>query len=165
MELNLIRKIVWSHVRRNPGLEFDDLFQEACIACLEAEESYDPKRAGRNTYTWHVVHNRLATLIHKETTRHLREYSVDRPEPQWSAPGPEQFLIAQESWQELLHGLSPEGQAICQLTIDIEEELPVEKPKRSRGVVARALRGQGWSWAPIWAGFREVKMAFAAATK
>ncbi len=35
--LGIIRKIVWSYVHNNPGLEFDDLFAEACLAYLEAD--------------------------------------------------------------------------------------------------------------------------------
>lgn len=66
-DLNLIRKIVWSYTKTMPGLEFDDLFSEACIVYIAAEKRYDPSRGKKSTFMWHAIKNSLNLLIGKES--------------------------------------------------------------------------------------------------
>ncbi len=162
-ELNLIRKVVWSYVRTHPGLEFDDLFSEACIACIEAEILYDPARSKRSTYIYNIVQNRLNNLIHNEKIRHIRERPVDMPELEGLAGefelSPEQQLLAQERWDELLAGLSPEAMVVWGIVNEKDFYLNMDKPKLCRGLIVGALRRAGWSWGSIWNVFRELKEA------
>jgi RNA polymerase sigma factor (sigma-70 family) len=158
--LGIIRKIVWSYIHNNPGLEFDDLFAEACLAYLEASSSYNPSKGKKTTFIHHVVTNRINSLISRESTREIKEMEAGmlwlRDEP-WT---PEQQLIAQENWQRFLERLSPESQAICSLILDETDiYLPTDKPKQCRGIIMRELRSRGWGWSAIWDSFRELKQA------
>ncbi len=159
--LNMIRKIVWSYVKTNPGLEFDDLMQEACIAYLEASSSYDPTtNTKKTTFTYHAITNRLNTLIRRENLREIKEREAG--EIFWISdhtPTPEQELMAKEAWLDFLLKLSPEAQALC-LTLtteDLKVYLPADKPKQCRGIIIKELRKKGWKWADIWKSFKEIK--------
>jgi RNA polymerase sigma factor (sigma-70 family) len=160
--LNMIRKIVWSYVKTNPGLEFDDLMQEACVAYLEASSSYDPTayNTKKTTFTYHVITNRLNTLIRRENLREIKEREAR--EIFWISdhvPTPEQELMAKEAWLDFLLKLSPEAQALCLslTTEDLKVHLPTDKPKQCRGIIIKELRGKGWKWADIWKSFKEIK--------
>lgn len=162
--LGMIRKIVWSYVRTNPGLEFDDLFSEACVAYLEATASYDIKyNTKKTTFTYHVITNRLNTVIKRETLRSSKEEEAGRIF--WISPHnptPEEELIAEENWLEMLMKLSPEARALCVLLTEgqMEKYLPTDKPKQCRGIIIKELREKGWKWADIWASFKEIKQIF-----
>lgn len=161
--LNLIRKIVWSYMKTNPGLDFDDLFSEACIAYLKANASYDPEqKTKKTTFTYQVIVNHLNTLIGRESLREIKEKEAGKIF--WISsyvPSPEQELIAKENWQEFLSGLSPEAQALCKILTTENIELPTEQPKQCRGIIMRELREKGWKWKDIWSSFKEVKQALA----
>ena len=161
--MNLIRKIVWSFVQKHPGLEFDDLFSEAFLACLEAERYYDPGRGSKSTYYWHVVKNRLSVVVYNQMAQAGREQPLTEfdSDPTLYASSPEQLYLAHEAWQEVAASLSPEAQTICSIIIDQTDDLPIEKPRKCRGMIVKSLRDHGWSWASVWAGFREIKQALA----
>jgi len=160
--LNLVRKVVWSFVKVHPGLEFDDLFSEACIACLEAQNVYKPERGKKSTFIWHVVSNHLRTILYKEAGKNTAEEPKENLEGYMDSvnnyPGPEEFIIAKENWEEIMSSLSPEGQTICEILLH-SENLPINKPKKCRGEIIKVLRSQGWGWNKIWKSFNEVKQA------
>jgi len=163
-DLNLIYKIVWSYVKTNPGLEFDDLASEAIISYLENEQKlypaeYDSSKGGKSNYIWQVVNSCLKTILNKEITKNENEFSSEEPELLHThEPSPEQQLLAKERLSELLNRLSPEALAVCDLVLNEPEiYLPLDKPKECRGIIFRALRARNWSWPKIWKTFREVK--------
>jgi len=163
--LGLIRKIVWSYVRGNPGLEFDDLFQEGCIAYLEAQGKYDPSRGKESTFYWHVVNNRLRTLLSKNNKQMAKEITIDDdfdftlfP----SSPSAEQEAMRIEEewpWEAAMANLSPETQYIKELAIQGAERLPIRYPQRCKKQLADTLIEQGWKWNWVWRGFKEIKAA------
>ena len=157
--LNLIRKIVWSFVKGNPGLEFDDLFSEACLACLEAKHKFNPEKGKGSTFIWRVVNNRILNIIGREGEKN--EFFLEEEGPsclQSFWPSPEEQLIAKEEWLGILNTLSPKAKEICSLVLDrTSPYLPTDKPKTCRGAIIRELRKQGWVWPDIWRGFREIK--------
>lgn len=168
--LNLIRKIAWSYVRTHPGLEFDDLFSEACLACLEARDKFNPERGKESTFIWRVVNNHLLDVIGRETARNTQEELVSEiPERNISFEAakindPLQHLITKEEWEELLTSLSPEALSICEiLSNPIDLYLPTDKPKLCKGKIIKMMRISGWSWTNIWRGFREIKQVLASA--
>jgi len=168
--LNLIRKIAWSYVKGNPGLEFDDLFSEACLALLVAKPSYNSTRAKESSFIWKVVNNHLLDVIGRETARNTQEELVSEiPERNISFEAakindPLQHLITKEEWEELLTSLSPEALSICEiLSNPIDLYLPTDKPKLCKGEIIKMMRISGWSWTDIWRGFREIKQVLASA--
>ncbi len=174
--LNLIRKIAWSYVRRYPGADFDDLFGEACLAYLEARGRYNPDKAKESTFIWHVVNNHLKDFIGGIRRRVEVEILTDADnllmdsEEMGTAfplrdpvPSPEQVLLTEERWNETKAGLSAEALRVCDIALNGKEiYLPMDKPKLCRGILRRALREIGWKWEKIWNAFRELKAAFSA---
>jgi RNA polymerase sigma factor (sigma-70 family) len=63
--INLIRYIAWSF-HRTTGMNFDELFSEACLAYCEAINSFDPKKGKLNNYATTIITNRLKDFIKKE---------------------------------------------------------------------------------------------------
>jgi len=154
--LDLIRKIVWSYVKSNEGLEFDDLFNEACLAVLEEQHRYNPERGKKTTFTYHVVTNHFNNLLKqdKETpvdAEYMEALLTD------NEPTPEQEVIAQERWEELWSSLSPEAQAVYEILANGDIYLRTDKPRESRGILLKYLRQENWGWGKIWGAFRELK--------
>jgi len=158
--LLLLRKIAWNFVQRCPGLEFDDMFSEACVAYLHCVHRYDPSRGNMSTFLWHSVTNHLNTLLSKSSF--YMENSSELPESiQDPNTGPEEAVLARERWTEWWNMLTPEARVIVELTFSKADSAPTDKPKLFRGVLVKALRSRGWSWTRIWKGLREVKLAVA----
>lgn len=150
--LDLIRKIAWSYVKGNPGLEFDDLFSEACLACVEYQNKYDPKRGCESSFIWQVIHGRLSNIIGEQK----KVYPYD--EIFLNGNSPEEQLIAEEEWIGILNTLSPKSKQVCSLVLNrTSPYLPTDKPKTCRGIIIKELRKQGWAWPEIWKSFREIK--------
>lgn len=162
--LNLIRKIVWYNIKSHPGFEFDDLFSEACIIYLETITLHNPAIAKEGTFIYHTVNNGLKNIIKREKIRKIKELQTCMYLDREYAPSPEQQLIAQESWQEFLAGLSPEAKEICSVILEEDVYLPTDKPKACRGIIKEELRKKDWGWNHIWSSFRELKNATSAPT-
>jgi DNA-directed RNA polymerase specialized sigma subunit len=161
--VNLVRNIAWSYAKTN-GLEFDDLFQEACIAYLEAERVYDKAKGKISTFMYHVICRRLNSLLQNRT---LNEIAVEGMEDYLEAVEgtPETQLLAKEHEQELLAMLSPEALAICNIILKEDNIfLPVDTPKKCRGKLYHELRKREWSWSAIWKAFAELKQVFSNST-
>lgn len=158
--LDLIRKIVWGFIKGNPGLEFDDLFSEACLICLEAEHKYDPEKGKESTFIYHVVNNQMRTLLKKEAIKFSELQNQWLEEEINLDLNPEQQIIIQEEWQEVYNSLSPKSKEICQLVLnDPDIETLIDTPKLYRGQLARRLKADNWSWNNIWGSFAEIKQA------
>lgn len=153
--LDLIRKIAWSYVRTHPELEFDDLFSEACLACLEARDKFNPERGKESTFIWAVVKNALIDLCTSPTEIVDKRCTscIDK-----MCTSPEEQLIAEEEWIGILNTLSPKSKQVCSIVLNITS-LPVDRPKTSRGIIIKELRKQGWIWPDIWRSFKEIKQA------
>ena len=59
----LIRKIAWSY-HQTTGIEYEELFSEACLGYCEALHLWDPSRNVKlTTYAWHTMHRQLAEFL------------------------------------------------------------------------------------------------------
>ncbi len=166
--INLVRKITWKFVNKYPGLEFDDLFSEACIIYLETEHLYCPEKGAFSTFMWTVITNHLKNVIGKKANTTIKEQPTD---PVTMADINEiQVLISpeaemeEEAWNEIVQALSSEGRAIYKILTEEEHliELSINNPKKCRGEIVNILRERGWSWPIIWRSFREIKEVLAA---
>ena len=156
MELNIVRKVVWSYTR-STGLDFDELCSEAYLAYLEAAPSYEPSRGKKTTFIWNVVRNHINDLLKVK-----KEVTVDKGAMETLLKGhkeldPERLIIAEECWEELFNSLSPEAKMICLLVNNGEVYVNTDKPREARGIIARELKSRGWGENKIWATFREIK--------
>jgi RNA polymerase sigma factor (sigma-70 family) len=156
--LNLIRKITWGFVR-DTGFEFDDLFSEACLACLEVQNKYNPDKGAETTFIVHVVSNHLRNVTNREAIRGTKE---QQKYIRNYYPSPEEELLAKEEWEGILRSLSPKSKEIYSLLVNENKPfLPLDKPKLCRGAIKEELRKRGWSWTEIWNSFRELKEVLA----
>ena len=157
MELNLIRKIAWSY-NKTTGIDFDDLFSEACIAYLEGQSKFDPNQEvkvsltiWKNTFLWEVMQSHLNSIIPKykdsNTFTHKNIAAIDEVTPE-----------AVALFKDQINSLSKEARAVCKMIFDSPHVfLTLNTPKLSRGRIKTHLREIGWSWGAIWRSFREIK--------
>ena len=156
--INLVNKIVWGFVKKNPGLEFDDLFSEACVAVLDARDKYDPEKGKTSTFIWTVVSNRLKRVLGQEARRNTHQQSVEEVYSDEICPGPEDLFIAEERWQMMLSDFSIGAQEVCSILFEEPDiYLPIHTPRNCRGKIARVLEDRGWAVGRIWDTFREIK--------
>lgn len=160
--LNLIYDIVWKYFKKAPFLEFEDLVSEACLACLEAQDRYNPKRGKPSTFITVVVKNRMKDLFHKAFKVAENETAATlSPELHailaGAAPSPEHDLSLQESWMEKFVQLSPEAQYICHLALRPRRYMSVDTPTKYRRFLTNVLMKRGWKKAKIQRGFAEIK--------
>ena len=159
MELNIVRKVVWSYIR-STGLDFDDfdeLCSEAYLAYLEAAPSYDPARGKKSTFIWTVVRNHINSLLKAKKEVPVDDEAIDMLVEEREELDPEQVVLAEESWRELFESLSPDAKMIVLLLNSNEVYINTDKPREARGIIARELKARGWSENKIWATFREIK--------
>lgn len=168
-ELKMIRKIVWSYVR-STGLEYDELFSEACLAYLESLESYDPTKSKISTYLYHAVSNRLNSLWGWEKRKREKELSIPYTDFDFFFLGreqenfntPEGLMLAEERWAELCGGLSPEAMMVVEIMNSGAVYVNEDKKQESRRNIRNKLEEAGWKRNKILEIFRELKKLVAA---
>jgi len=164
-ELKMIRKIAWSY-SRSTGLEYDELFSEACLAYLESLGHYDPSKGKISTYLHHVVNNSLNNLIYKNNRKNNREIITEDKDFDFLASdishNPEQMMIAEENWAELCMQLSPEAMMVVEIMNSGDVYVSANKKQVSRRHISNALKDAGWKQSTIWRTFREIKRLVAA---
>ena len=71
--LNCVRWVIQSFIHVNEsicGLEYDDLYQEGCVALCRAEETFDEQRKVQfHSYAVSVIHNHLLDYCRKIKSR------------------------------------------------------------------------------------------------
>jgi RNA polymerase sigma factor (sigma-70 family) len=152
---DLIRKIVHSYIATYPNLEFDDLFSEACLACLENQHRYDPTRGKETTFIWYAVHGRIRKMLKKKIFQTVPipedgDIESDEKSPEWE-------VIAKERWEDFLESLSDEARVICSLVLEGDTYLPIDKPKICRKMISEILKDQNWNQNSIWARYKEIR--------
>ncbi len=153
--INLLRKLAWSF-HRTTGVEWDELFSEACLSFILSLRSYKPKKGKLSTHVQTCITNHLidftrryhditpaSNILDDETFRHS-EGETDT------------------SFLDTLHSLSEEAQYVCNVILSNPEEFLEESKRLARKHVVDRLRKEGWSWPKIWRSFREIKSALKA---
>jgi RNA polymerase sigma factor (sigma-70 family) len=148
--LNWLRKIAHSYHRTYPELEFDDLFSEACLACLKELPKYNPSRGSETTFLALVAKSHLDNILTKE--RRWKERNIYCLEDISDIPAPEYDY----EWEEFISNLSPEAQYLCNI-IQQEEEISIKRPKKSHKKMIEKLQKMGWETPKIWKTTKEVK--------
>lgn len=176
--LNLIRKAAWKFAWRY-AVDFEDLFQDAYLACLQALPYYSPQRGALTTYLWQVSCNALSDLLKKQTrytmthdfTDNIEDIATTANEPCASA---ETLALANERMNAIWNALSDEARQVCTLVLYEEiratsqsgkysrkARLPMDKPRKCRTLLRRHLRSRGWSARKIERIFQEIKTVLA----
>lgn len=142
--LNIIRSLAWSF-HRTTGLDFEELFNEACFHYCRACTQYKGNKGTKFTSFLYPA---------------IRSGLID-------------FSASEMEWLNCKHELVAEGSQIPvyeywnELHADIleiidwiqenDEKLARISPKKARGLVLNHFRDQGWTWPRIWEAFRNTK--------
>jgi RNA polymerase sigma factor (sigma-70 family) len=145
--LNLIRKIAWSF-HNSTGLEWDDLFSEACLAYYEGLSHYDPSRGKITTFMYYWIPNHLINYIkrnrkHQSPLISLEEINVDRP------------VI----FNLLFESFSIEAQQIAEVITSSPQKYVGLSKSSAKNRVRQVMERRGWTWERIADAFHDLRMA------
>jgi RNA polymerase sigma factor (sigma-70 family) len=143
----LIRKIAWSF-STSTGLEFDDLFQEASLAYLEALKTYDPDKGRITTHLWHCTHNRLKNYIkEQEKEKVLSIEDVEIGKTVNNIP----------FWEEL----NREAQEIAEVVLDSPKDFLNVPADEAQIQLTKIMLQKGWNWIKICSGIKNLRAIYA----
>jgi DNA-directed RNA polymerase specialized sigma24 family protein len=146
--LDLIRSIAWSF-HRTTGIEWDELFSEACLGYCEAERQYDASKnkGKKSSYLYRCITTQLQWFLTKEQRN--RFFTLDAA---WDPP------TDQEHFFEVYECFSDDAKELIALIIDDPNKFLTGSPKTCRGEVAYYLVGEkNWTYTKVWKTFRSVK--------
>jgi len=163
--INLICKLVWSY-NRLTGIDYDELFSEACLGYAEALVLYNPESNTKfSTFCWSVIRNKLRIYIRKQKKTQQQIPFSDLSEDTIFAlfTKNQAFVESEEepaSFDDFLKTLNNDARFIAELVVEKHNTFPQDKPAyHLRQYVRDALRNEGWSWPRIWKGIKSLKMA------
>lgn len=145
--INLIRKIAWSF-HTTTGLEWDDLFQEAALAYLQALKSYDPDKGKITTYMWWCMSSHLKNYL----KQHEKYHGVVCPMNGFDLP---------VSVEDPFEMISEEAQMVVRKIINQFDKYSMLTPKQAKQEVAREMiEEEEWTWKKLWVNIHDLKEAF-----
>lgn len=181
---DMIRKLAWSF-HKSTGVDYKELFSEACLAYCESLRSFNPlKGCKQTTHAWTVIQNQLCDFVKQEKSlpRHKpafvlfgamhREYEYNisttpddienliRQDARRAANIPDELITHQRiSFEEWIEDLPEECQEIAKVIVEHANEIPEDiPPKMARGVVVTLLREEGFSWPYILRGMAALRL-------
>jgi DNA-directed RNA polymerase specialized sigma subunit len=151
--LNLIRKIAWSF-HHTTGVEWDDLFQEASLAYLEAEKTFDSTNGcAFTTYAWQCCSTHLKNyiktterqrcIIHDGSLCYIDDLKEDIPNLS----------------QEFIDNLTEEAQELVKVILSAPKVFIEIPPKQAKRRLAQTMIRKGWTWQKVWIGINDLKLA------
>jgi len=143
----LLRKLANSYAVTT-GVEFDDLFQEAYIAYMQAMKTFDPQKSKLSTYVWKCVSSHLRNYIKLEKP-YMEAISIDEPEVM-NKPG----LSVSGFWD----ALSFEAQQITKIMFERSGFYTVVKPDERTKKIKQTLVRRGWDEKKIRVGLHELEV-------
>lgn len=146
--INVLHKIAWSF-HHTTGLEWEELFGEAQLAYVKAEQNYDPEKAAFSTYLFSVVTNHLLNYAF----RCKRQYIVPNENPKPVHLTPEVWYAFRES----IANLGKDARIVCRMILDAPTAYASLSQTRAERAVRNELAEAGWSERRRKAAFREIK--------
>ncbi len=146
--INLIRKIAWSF-HKTTGYEWDDLFQEAALAYLNAMKTYNPKRGKITTYVWGCITSHLKSYLRRQNKQSsvldsIEDVNIDTP-------------VFQDN---MFESFSPDAQQIAKVVLRTPKKFSPQPACLARGRIMRVMmKRRGWSAIRIWNGMKDLKLA------
>jgi len=150
--INLIRKIAWSF-HRTTGVEWDELFSEACLSFVIGLRSYNPKKGKLSTHLQKCITNHLIDFTRRYHDIVPASDLIDENALGYQTSEPDSSFFYN------FNSLSEEAKYVCDMILSSPEEFLEESRKLARKHIIDKLRKEGWSWPKIWKSFREIKAA------
>ena len=173
--INLIRKIAWSF-HRTTGIEWKELFSQACLAYLEAMRSYDSCKGAKTTWAFHGIQNNMINFCKRErrdkNPKGIERWFDDLMHETAYGNGYDESSPARNNilQSNRVSTFTPEYeffQGVKKLSKDTEEILemvmkdPIRyalPPRKAVGQIRKDLREiKEWSWPKIEAGMRNLR--------
>ena len=146
--LKMIKKIAYSfHV--STGIEFEDLYQQACLIWLDTISTWNPAKSKVTTYMWNVLVNSLTSYIQKidKYRKPLNEYDSAKMDE----------AVYQSYYFEKL---SMEALAIVDLvTFNPSDFLFISKPQ-AINKIENKMSKSGWNASQIRYGIKQLEKSF-----
>jgi DNA-directed RNA polymerase specialized sigma subunit len=148
-ELNLIRQRAWSF-HKSTGIDWEELFSEACLAYSEALFNYDSKRGRITTYVYHCINSHLINYIRELQRKHIEMISLE-----------EINLDIPMNFYHLIDQLSREAAEIVQLILNEPCKYSLmNSDEAKKEVAAEMLKINGYTMKHVWSGIRDLKLEF-----
>lgn len=142
--LNLIRSIAWNF-HRTTGIQWQELFSEACLAYCESLQSHNPKKGAVTTLVYTSMKNALINFCKREGRNYRFEGELDWFETSFT-PVYEFFE------EEYASYLSPDTIEILRM-IRSNPQRYLSTPRKSTGLMCTIkndlVRDTNWSWPRI----------------
>jgi DNA-directed RNA polymerase specialized sigma subunit len=159
--INIARKLAWSF-NRLTGIEYTELFGEACLGYAEALKDFDPSKDTQfSSFAWIYIRNRLRVYVKREM-KYAKQINFSTLFADNEECINNLFFTHDErqTYEELLQYMSTDAKEIAELIIQKKQELPTDIPPYwIRRTIRDMLRERGWSWPRIWEGIRALKKA------
>jgi RNA polymerase sigma factor (sigma-70 family) len=160
--INIARKLAWSF-NRLTGIEYAELFGEACLGYAEALKDFDPSKDTQfSSFAWIYIRNRLRVYVKREI-KYSRQINFSTLFIENDELADNLFPVndeEKETYEELLQVMTKDAKEIAKLIVQKKQELPTNIPPYwVRKTIRDMLREQGWSWPRIWEGIRGLKKA------
>lgn len=145
--VNLVRKLAWSF-HRTTGIDWSELFSEACMAYLEAMQSYDSSKGAKTTWAYHGIRGQLIIFCKQE-----RRFK--HPE------GIEDWYSYSDDFEELFSvekKLSPITKEIVEMVLHDPKRYAIYPPLKAVGKIRQDLRDvKKWTWPKVEEGMRTLR--------
>lgn len=145
--LKMIKKIAWSF-HLSTGLDYDDLFQEACLIWLDNSCLWNPGKGKITTFMWCVITGGLRNWLKKD-----KRYSAPLEEMSKKADRP----VYQVPYYELL---SVEASAIAEIIVLCPDKFASSPKPEVINRVERIMVNNGWNLGAIKSGVRHLETVF-----
>jgi hypothetical protein len=143
---NLIKKLARSF-SNTTGLCYDDLFQEATLAYLEALRTYDKDRGAVSTHVWWCVSNHLKNYIKKENEEVVSSIPFEELD---------QSVVSIPFWERL----SNDAIRVANIVLDSPQTFLQLGKTHSPAKIKEILLREGWDKKKIRQSIFEIKIAF-----
>ncbi len=166
MKLEYARKLAWSF-HHTTGIEWEELFGEACLAGVKAENDprMDLQRSSADTFIYKKMESDLKDYAKKISRKSIYNVQWDESEseedeeknPPWEKIPTNVTPFSKAVLHDDINALSEAAQAAFNALLETPSEFISLGNKKGRGELKRRLRNQGWSWPKIRLAYRELK--------
>ena len=156
--IDLIRKIAWSF-HYTTGMEWEDLFQEAALACCEAMNKYSPNKGRLSTYLWQCMTKRLQTYLQEQDHYKIHKDWRSNTTGICSIEDVKvSTTVEMELWWE---SLSDEAYEIAKVVIASPKPyLELRNLNKSISRIKHVMKNNGWDWRKIRRGIADLRTAY-----
>ena len=153
----LLRKIALSF-SLSTGLEFDDLYQEANLAYLEALRTHDATKGKITTYLWHCVHNRLKNYLKQE--REQKTISIEDVTEQLSYSSTSFWEYLPKEAMEIVKVVLASPNEFDLPYWDQKQKVNMKFQKETVKKIRTFLFKNGWDMKKIFTGIKELQQIY-----